>query len=380
MGRKRSNGQGSVFKNESRNRWEAHLVVGFDDKGRPKRKIFTARTRAEVEARLDEAQSALDQGLQIPDNRTTIEEFATWWLDDVMPGEGLAPKTEQYYRDVMSAYVVPSVGHRTLTGPRALTPADVEHMTSTLMRNGYSHRVALAARTATSKMLQAAVTRGLVGRNVARLAKAPGDRGAPKPIKAMTVTEVGKLLDGLKEACWHPIALVGVTTGLRPQELLALHWDDVHLDDSEPYVAVRHALTFTGGTALKAPKRERSYRTVPIPPEAVRALKAWKKEQAADRLQAGPLWSSAWSGLVFTTSTGTPHRTDNYRRAVAKAFKGATPHKLRHTYATHLLEAGTAIHHVAELLGDSVATTEATYSHSLRTKTEVTKLASALVH
>jgi site-specific recombinase XerD len=40
----------------------------------------------------------------------------------------------------------------------------------------------------------------------------------------------------------------------------------------------------------------------------------------------------------------------------------------RHTYATHLLEAGEPIHHVAELLGDSVAIVESTYSHVLRPK------------
>jgi site-specific recombinase XerD len=55
------------------------------------------------------------------------------------------------------------------------------------------------------------------------------------------------------------------------------------------------------------------------------------------------------------------------------------PHRLRHTYATHLLEAGTPIHHVAELLGDSVATVEATYSHVLRAKHEVANVARGLL-
>ena len=46
---------------------------------------------------------------------------------------------------------------------------------------------------------------------------------------------------------------------------------------------------------------------------------------------------------------------------------------------THLLEHGTPIHHVAELLGDSVAIVESTYSHSLRTKGETAAVASGIL-
>jgi integrase len=379
MARKRSNGMGSVFKNERRGRWEAHLVVGYDDLGRPKRRIFTAKTRAGVEARLQAAHAALEQGLAIPDERTTIATFAQWWLDAVLPGEGLAPNTERSYRDVLNAYVLPALGQRTLTGKKAITPADVETMTGNLMRDGYSHRTADISRTVIGKMLRSAEQRGLVARNVARLAKPPRDRGVARKIKAFTVDEVHELLAALEGTRWHPVVVVGVTTGLRPQELLALHWPDVHLDGKAPYLSVRHAITHTGGAALKAPKRERSYRTVPLTPEAVGALKSWRRTQAEERLRAGELWSDDWAGLVFTTEDGRPHRVDNYRHVLGRARPGASPHRLRHTYATHLLEAGTPIHHVAELLGDAVATVEHTYSHVLRTKHEIVAVARGLV-
>jgi integrase len=378
MGRKRSNNEGSIYFNRRRGRWEAVLGVGRRDDGRLVRRTFTARTRKEASARLADAHTAIEQGLTLPDSCTTIAEFTDWWTDHVLPGEGLVPKTERWYRDILTIYVVPLVGHRTLSGPKALTPGDVEAMTGHLGRAGYSHRVQEASRTALGKVLRAAESRGLVGRNVARIAKAPRDRGKARKIKAHTVVEIEALLGALAGTAWHPVVVVGVTTGLRPAELLALHWPDVHLE-RDPHVSVRHALTYTDGTSLKAPKRDRSYRTVPLTPEAVSALRAWRKVQSAERLAAGELWSPDWPELIFTTPDGRPSRVDTFRHALRKALDGAHPHRLRHSYATHLLEAGTPIHHVAELLGDSVATVEATYSHVLRAKHEVVDVARGLV-
>lgn len=380
MARKRSNGEGAVYKNERRQRWEAVLVVGRHPDGRLIRRTFTGATRKAVAARLDEARAALDQGLAVPDNRATVAEFADFWATQLLPAEGLAPKTERWYVDTLTAYVLPHVGIRTLTGPRALTPSDVEAMAGKLELAGYSHRVAQAARATLGKVLGAAEQRGLVARNVAHLAKPPRNRGRARKVKAFTVAEVAALLDGLDGTRWHTVALVGVTTGLRPGELLALHWADVHLD-RDPHVSVRLALSHVAGepAALKAPKRDRSYRTVPLVAEAAAALRTWRRAQAAEQLAAGPLWSTDWPGLVFTSESGGPQRVDTFRHALRRALDGAHPHRLRHSYATHLLEAGTPIHHVAELLGDTVATVESTYAHVLRPKHEVASVAAGLL-
>ena len=78
------------------------------------RRTFTAKTRKEVTAKLDAAKAALEHGLAIPDSRTTVADFTAWWLDNVLPGEGLAPVTEQWYRDVLDVYVLPR-GRREVT-------------------------------------------------------------------------------------------------------------------------------------------------------------------------------------------------------------------------------------------------------------------------
>jgi len=374
MPRKRANGQGSIYRDRTNNRWVAALVIGRRPNGTLIRKKFTGRTRAEVERRLEDAKRALHFGLAIPDDKITVGAYLRWWAAEVLPTEGLAPATTVWYQR-MVRLLLPHVHNRTLVGPRALTPGDVEMICATAR----TPRTARAMRATLSKALAAAERDGLVGRNVARLARPRRDGGQARPNRALTAAEVAELLNALEGTRWHVVALVGVTTGLRPGELLGLCWEDVHLD-IDPHVVVRRAMSWVGGPHLKGPKRERSYRRVPLTPEAVAALRTWRRQQAAERLAAGPLWrGDRWPDLVFTRPDGTPYPETAYRRALADALPGISPHRLRHTFCTHLLENGVPIHVVAELAGDSVDTIEATYSHHIRVKTEVAAVARGLV-
>jgi len=68
-------------------------------------------------------------------------------------------------------------------------------------------------------------------------------------------------------------------TGLRRGELLGLKWQDVELDKGT--VTVRRTLARTkDGLVLQEPKSQASRRTVVLPEEVVKVLKALKIEQA----------------------------------------------------------------------------------------------------
>ncbi|MCC5954172.1 MAG: site-specific integrase [Acidimicrobiia bacterium] len=378
---KRSNSTGSIYYNASRDRWDAKVTLGRNPDGTLKRRTFTAKTQREVAKRLREALDAHDNGLDIGGRDLTVETFGRWWATELLPGEGLAPRTETWYRQTLEAYVLPHVGNRRLTGPGQITPGDVEAMTAKLAKQGYSHRVQVVARTVLGKVLRAAEVRGFTTRNAARLAKSPRDRGDARDVKALTKKELGKLLTALEGTRWYAPTAVAATTGLRPGEVLALHWPDVDLGD-DPHVSVRHALQWISPGPephLKAPKRNRSYRTVPLPDSTVGVLKAWRTEQKDQRVNAGELWRPVWDDLVFTAPNGAPLKLMSWRQAMSRAMKGTHPHRLRHTYATHLISSGVPIAHVAELLGDSVAVVDSTYSHVVRIKSETRQVADGLL-
>jgi site-specific recombinase XerD len=95
-----------------------------------------------------------------------------------------------------------------------------------------------------------------------------------------------------------------------------------------------------------------------------------------------PMLPSAHSGPVFTTNTGGKYSKRTIQLIVKSAAERAgvarnvTPHTLRHSFATHLLEAGADIRHIQELLGHSDLKTTQIYTHVANNDTK--KLAGLL--
>jgi len=132
--------------------------------------------------------------------------------------------------------------------------------------------------------------------------------------------------------------------GLRITEGLQLEVGDIVADRG--IVRIKH------GKGDKA-------RTVPLPTPLLHRLRHyWKhdRRKSPDRR----LFVGRGGGAMDET---TLQRTFSSARDEAKIQRRATPHTLRHSYATHLLEAGVSLRTVQEILGHASLRTTEVYMH-----------------
>ncbi len=158
---------------------------------------------------------------------------------------------------------------------------------------------------------------------------------------------------------------LGLATGMRLGEVLALRWCDVANDFSA--LTVNQAIVCNG--ELKEPKTKKSRRTIALDAGTAAQLRRWKAFQRGALRSLG--LDTVRGAPVITSNVGTYIWPRNYERwwrkwANENIGQGFTFHQLRHTHASQLLANGMDVKTVQERLGHaSAATTLDIYAHAL---------------
>jgi integrase len=227
-------------------------------------------------------------------------------------------------------------------------------------RVGYSKGTIRLTRKVLSMALAHAKSEGQVTENAALDSKVP--EAAERKSRTLTNSEITAIREAAKgdrlEAAW----LIQVALGLRPGETLALAWDDVDGD----LLHVSHSQRREGGKLYPRDhqKTEASARVLEIPPVVASAIEERRIAQESE--DPSPI------GLIFTNPDGSPIRPENYRRQFLSllerakvATDGLSPHVLRHSCASHLVDQGVPLGVVSDLLGHSdMGQLVRTYRHS----------------
>jgi integrase/recombinase XerD len=286
---------------------------------------------------------------------TAVERVIRSYLDHLAVERGLSANTLTSYRRDLLRYAA------TLTtlGVRGLGEVSERHVAEFLarLREGDGDHPPLAASSAARAVIAVrglhrfAAREGLTGDDPARAVKPPTPpRRLPK---AISVEEVEALIDaaGFDQTprALRDRALLEVLygSGARISEAVGLAVDDVHRADS---VVVLHG---KGGKT----------RLVPIGRPALAALDDYL-------VRSRPALAAAGRGTpaLFLNARGGPLTRQGawgiLRAAAEKAGLTAkiSPHTLRHSFATHLLDGGADIRVVQELLGHASVTTTQVYT------------------
>ena len=279
------------------------------------------------------------------------------YLEYLVVERGLAANTVEAYRRDLDRYQS-VLAARGTTGLGQVTPADVAEFLASLRDRDADHQP-LAASSAARAVI---AVRGLHSYAVAhRLAATDPAREVTPPTpprrlpKAITLAEVERLLDAAgspgeaEPRLLRDRALLEFLygTGARISEATGLDIDELRLG-CDPVVR----LAGKGG----------KHRLVPVGSYAVRALEAYLVRArpalaaAAQRASVGPaVFLNARGGrLTRQGAWGVLHAA-----ADRAGLPDVSPHTLRHSFATHMLDGGADIRVVQELLGHaSVATTQ----------------------
>lgn len=307
------------------------------------------------------------------DSMTRPEDLVRPYLDHLVVERGLSANTVSNYRRDLDRYQAYLEG-RGVTDAGAITTALVGDFAAHLSTGDDQHRPLAAssvarAMVAVRSMHRFAALEGLTDTNPAAEVRPPS-LGTHLP-KALSISQVESLLGapdrdtvlGLRDAALLEL-LYG--TGARISELVGLdvdeiaplcsrHRDDVDGDDGPTYRALR----------LRGKGAKERY--VPLGGYAIAAVEAWLVRGRPELATRTPTGDPGRAALFLNTRGRRLSRQSAWEvvgRAAERAGLGeeVSPHTLRHSYATHLLEGGADIRVVQELLGHSSVTTTQIYT------------------
>jgi site-specific recombinase XerD len=279
--------------------------------------------------------------------KTPTKAEATWQealarFDDWQLARGMGEKTRRAY-GVDLAQLAEWASGRDLT-PHELTHKDLRHFAGVVSERGAMKSTVARKLAAIRTFYRHLVERGELQANPAELVSSPKkDSYLPKVLKQDEVAELLERIPGGTPLDLRDRAILELAyaAGLRAEELVNLDLESLDADSEEVRVEGKGGRT----------------RVVPVGEHAWQALDRYlSRGRTVLNTGAGP--------ALFLSKTGRRLSTSDVRRRLRLQTRraGISPHTLRHSFATHLLEGGADLRTIQELLGHSSISTTQTYT------------------
>jgi integrase/recombinase XerC len=283
----------------------------------------------------------------------TLEQGLAEFLTHLGLEQNASDKTVKSYREDLTQALVFARDQlqKDYTSPADWTTRLLRAFVSWLHEQGYAKSTVARRLAAVRSFGKFLCRQGALAVNPAQGLRGP--RQEKKLPHFLTVADVQTLLAAPPDTDWagrrdHAILETLYSAGVRVSELVGLDLADADLNDG--IVTVR-------GKGKKE-------RLALLGPAAVAAIHRWLPDRAALLQEVGKE-----TGAVFLNNRGGRLTTRSVGRLLAKYLQQAgldprtSPHTLRHSFATHMLDAGADIRGVQELLGHKSLHTTQVYTH-----------------
>lgn len=318
----------------------------YDADGIFRKRTYRGIDRKEAERIEREILAERDRGERPPDERNapTFGTFSKTWIAERKVA--WKPSTLSQYQDILDTHLTPAFGELRVS---QITESKALQFVARLQDGGLSARRTNLILLVLKAVLKMARRRRFLREDPlveVKLLKEPKTEVDP-----LDPQEVAAFL----AACpgwWQPYFTVAFFTGLRPNEAAALKWGDV--DWSRGGFRI-HAGRYRGVEG--PPKTESSVRDVDMLPPVVDALKAQRKQQAAQHLKLGQGTPEVGKDYVFTGTDGGLLNVNFLRDRVwyptltRAKLRRRTMYQTRHSFASNALAAGESPAWVAAMLG-----------------------------
>ena len=340
------------------NRWEVRYR---DPDGMQRARLFDRRMDAERFLTGVEHSKLTGSYVDPAAGRVMFRNFAEDWRRVQVHRPSTAQSVEQQLR----LHVYPAIGHRPLA---AVRPSEIQALVQ---------RLADRLSPGTVEVIYGrlvAVFRAAVRDRLIATTPCVDIRRPAKPPASMLEVLSGDEVAALTAAAprrYRALVLTAAGTGLRPGELFGLTVDRVDFLRRTVRVDQQLVRRRDGRVELAPPKTQASYRTVPLAGTVADALAAHLAE-----------WAPGTPPLVFTNGRGGPVQQRPFATVWASACRRAglpgwaTPHDLRHYFASVLIRSGASVKVVQARLGHASAkTTLDVYGHLFADEEDRTRAA-----
>ncbi len=322
-----------------------------------KRVALYAKTPEELYDKVEEAKRQIEDAV-FRRTTPTVAEYCEKWL--LMQSVHIRQTTLTDYKSKVKNYIVAPLGNKYMASVTsddiklALIPASKK--SNSVYRSVHMLYKAIFRSAVESKIIDSSPCETISGKG-----------GKPqKERSALTDEQVEQLTSAIKGLPPYVFVMIGLYTGLRREEILALQWDCVFLDCDTPYIAVRRAwhTEHNRPIILTELKTDAAKRDIPIPRQLHECLKEAKSISKSKYVVANsdgdPLsytqFKRVWQYIVtrstkqrtyirYVNGEKIPHvvtpklgqKAAHNGKVVYSLDFQVTPHQLRHTYITNLI-------------------------------------------